>query len=125
MTVEQWQWLCDFEGPRGYVVRVNILPLFDPKYSIEIGMVVGGVIRRHLPGDMDPEEAQKIVELFFDALHHISELKARRFEERQKKQSEIDQKEREKRKRHDANIQARREENRKHAKGGSGKGASK
>lgn len=122
--MQEWQWDKDFSGPNNLCVRINVLPLYQPKYSFETGVLVGGTLRRHIPGDLDPEAAFKLGELIMEAQHYISEKMEARSREIAEKANAEAAKEAEKRKRHSDNVERRKEENRARSQQKGGKKAS-
>jgi len=106
----EWRVEKEFVGASGVTVRVTMLALQRPKYSIEVGCPSdGGRLSRHFGG----EEAIDASELILDAASYINA----RIAEYQTGEEERLRKEKEKRERHERNVEAKREENRKRAGG--------
>lgn len=128
----QWENLKDFFHEESRVcVRVRKLPLWEPRYSATIGMKLdqpkGDGLAPYLPGPGgNPRWEIDFPAIVFDLLTQaqtfIVEQIAERSEQIAKEAEQRAAKEREKRTRHAANVEARREANRKASKGGKGKG---
>lgn len=118
---KQWELDRDFlHEESGLCVRVNILRIYRPLYSMEIGRVIPKGFVRHLQTDKldSVDDVPAILqELVSAAMLYVSESKEKRSQEIASLEQARAQREQEKRKRHEDNVQARREENRQRAKG--------